>query len=188
VPTGHRPGWIFLLVFVALAVGIVTVGALACRNYRQHFRAGVERQLSAIADLKVGELANWRKERLADGGLFVKNPSFSALVRRFFEKPEVADAQRQLQDWLGKYPSHSDYDQVRLLDAQGVTRLTIPAGCPPVSSTLSQRIPEVLRLGQVTMQDFYRNEHNQRIYLAGAGARLRRVGREPSAGRTRSSH
>jgi len=26
-------------------------------------------------------------------------------------------------------------------------------------------IPEVLRSGRVTFQDFHRNEHNQRVYL-----------------------
>jgi PAS domain S-box-containing protein len=35
-----------------------------------------------------------------------------------------------------------------------------------MSSTVSRRIPEVLRSGQMAFQDFYRNEHDQRVYLA----------------------
>jgi PAS domain S-box-containing protein len=57
------------------------------------------------------------------------------------------------------------YDLVRLLDAQGVTRLSSPAGAPPISSVVAQHIPEILRSGQVTFQDFHRNEHDQRVYL-----------------------
>ena len=37
---------------------------------------------------------------------------------------------------------------------------------PPISSFVSQNIPEILRSGQVTFQDFHRNEHDQRVYLA----------------------
>ena len=44
----------FLLVFVLLAAGIVTVGYLYYRHYEELYRAEVEHQLSAIADLKVG--------------------------------------------------------------------------------------------------------------------------------------
>jgi len=48
-------------------VGIMTAGFIHYRNYETHYRSEVERQLSAIADLKVGELVQWRKERLSDG-------------------------------------------------------------------------------------------------------------------------
>ena len=127
---GSRGGFGFLLVFLLLAAGIVITGWLYCRNYEKQFKAGIERQLSVIADLKAGDLAQYRKERLEDGSLFFQNAPFAALVRRFLEKPEDADAQRQLQIWLGKYQPY--YDQVRLLDAQGATRLSSPArtaGC-----------------------------------------------------------
>ncbi|MGA2603505.1 MAG: PAS domain S-box protein [Verrucomicrobiia bacterium] len=160
-----RGGFAFLLVFLLLAAGIVTTGWFYYRNYQQHYRTEMERQLSAIADLKVSALVQWRKERLADGSLLFKNAAFVALARRFFEKPEDADAQRQLQSWIEKYEDHCQYDQVRLLDAQGIVRMSSPAVLPPMPSVVSQRIPEVLRSGQVTLQGFYRNEHDQHVYL-----------------------
>jgi len=45
-----------LLIFIALAAGIVTIGYSSYQGYEQRHRVEVERQLSAIADLKVGEL------------------------------------------------------------------------------------------------------------------------------------
>jgi PAS domain S-box-containing protein len=103
---------------------------------------------------------------LEDGAVYFKNPSFSALVRRFFEKPADADAKRQLQDWLGKYPVHDSYEQVRLLDAQGVTHLSVPDNLGPVSSATVQGASDVLRSGQVAIQDFYKHDQDQHIYLA----------------------
>ena len=43
--------------------------------------------------------------------------------------------------------------------------MSVPAGGRRYLSVVSQRIPEVLRSGQVTFQDFHRNEHDQQIYL-----------------------
>jgi PAS domain S-box-containing protein len=159
-------GWLLGLIFVCLAIGIVAAGYLYYRNYEKRYRSEVERQLSAVADLKVGELVQWRKERLADGAVFFKNGSFSGFVRRFFEMPEDAQAQQQIQAWVEKCQTLNQYDHVRLLDAQGVTRMSVPAGRSEMSATVAQRLPEVLRTGQVTFQDFYRNEHDQRVYLA----------------------
>lgn len=44
------------MVFVLLAAGILAIGTFYCRNCEWQFRAGVERQLSSVADLKVSEL------------------------------------------------------------------------------------------------------------------------------------
>ena len=79
------------------------------------------------------ELAQYRKERQWDADAFFKNTAFSGLVRRFFEHPEDADAQQQLQQWADKYLATRQYDHVRLFDAQGVIRLSVPAGRPPIS-------------------------------------------------------
>ena len=49
--------------------GIVSTGYFYYRNYEQKYRAEMEQQLSAIAELKVGELVQWRKERLGDASI-----------------------------------------------------------------------------------------------------------------------
>ena len=162
---GRRAEWGLLLIFVVLSLGIVAGGAFYYRHYERQFRAAAERQLATIAELKAGELAQFREERLEDASLFFENTAFSGLVRRFFEHPEDAEAQRQIQEWMDKLLAAGQYDLVRLLDTQGVTRLSSPVGAPPVSSAVSQRLSEILRSGRVTFQDFHRNEHDQRIHL-----------------------
>jgi len=164
--TERRTAYVLILIFVLLAAGIVTAGSLYYRNYEKQYRAGVESQLSAIADLKVGELVQFRKERLGDAAILFGNAPFSALVRRLLENPRDADAQRQIQVWIGKYQAHYQYDRVFLLDTRGVERMSAPTGPEPAADIVSRRASEILRSGLVTFQDFYRNEHNQRIYLA----------------------
>jgi PAS domain S-box-containing protein len=136
-----------------LAGGIVAAGSVYYRNYKKQYRAEVESQLSVIADLKVGELVQFRRERLGDASVLFRNAPFSAQVRRLLEDSRDADAQGQIQAWIGKYEAYYQYDRVSLLDSRGVERT-------------SRRATEVLRSGLVTFQDFYRDEHNRRIYLA----------------------
>jgi len=140
-------------------------GTFYYRHYEWQFRTGVEDQLSAIADLKVSELVQYRKERLGDAATFFKNAAFSGLVRRFLDHPEDTDAQEQLQSWLDKYQTDYQYDRVFLLDAQGVERMSTPVTAAAVSAVVSRRVAEVLRSREIAFQDFHRNEHNQQIYL-----------------------
>jgi PAS domain S-box-containing protein len=165
-PGERLVGLALLLIFGLLAAGIVTAGYLAYRNYAEHYRVEARRQLSSIAELKVNELTQWRKERLADGGILFKNAAFIALARHVLEKPADAEAQRQISDWMGKLSQFGQYDRVWLLDPQGVTRLSVPGGQRPSAAATLRLVSDVLRSGQITFQDFYRNEHDQRVYLA----------------------
>ena len=63
-PTERRAEWGLLLIFAILALGIVAGGAFYYRHYERQFRAAVEHQLVAIAELKAEEPAQYRVERL----------------------------------------------------------------------------------------------------------------------------
>jgi PAS domain S-box-containing protein len=156
----------FLLVFVLLAAGIVIAGFLYYRNYERRHRTEVEHQLSAIADLKVDEIANWRKERLGDAKLFYNNSNFSGLVRRCLERPGDKEAEDRLRTWLQHIQKGYRYDRVLLLDARGKERMSVPEARRPLSNHLILRAAEVLHTKQLAFEDFYRNEHDGRVYLA----------------------
>lgn len=154
-----------LLVFVALVVGISVSGAFYYIGIARDFRLGVERQLSSIADLKVRQLTVWRAERLGDGKSLFRNRAFTSLTRRLLARPSDADARRQLQSWLGNFAQIYDYDQVRLMDAQGGTRFSVPAQVGLPSAVTQRTATEVLQKGQIIFQDMYRNERDNSIYL-----------------------
>ena len=111
-----RSGAIYFLIFVFLAVGIITVGLFAYRNYKSNFSAVAKRDLATIAELKVNELANWRRERLGDALVFFRNSIFSNLVRRYFEHPEDPEAQSQIRIWLSHFQEARQYERIMLLD------------------------------------------------------------------------
>lgn len=154
-----------LLVFALLGAGIVTVGGLYLRSQARLYRARVEGQLSALADLKASALAQWRAERLGDASHFQGNAAFSALVVRVLDDPRDAHANEQLREWLSTTRTSYGYDTVALLDSAGTQRLAVPEGRAPSSSVIVEHVPAVLRSRNVTVEDFHRNEHDARIYL-----------------------
>jgi hypothetical protein len=154
-----------LLWFVPLAAGIVVIGFFDYRNYETKFRSEAERQLSAVADLKVGELIQWRKERLGDAGMLFENAVFTALVQRFLGQPEDMDGRRQLQEWIRKIQTSNQYDRVFLIDALGIERLAAPDSTEPVPPQLADDAARALQSGQLIFLDFHRHAADDPIHL-----------------------
>ena len=156
---------ILLIIFLLLVAGLISTGYLLFRNYEKEYRTEVRNQLSSIADLKAGDLIQWRKERLADAGLFFKNPAFSALAQRYLEHPDDVEAQEQLRTWLGNVQDSGQYETIMLLDSQYAKKLVVPEGPERPVSYVSQITSGILQSGQVVFEDFYYNEENKEIYL-----------------------
>jgi PAS domain S-box-containing protein len=163
--TRRRSGYVFILILVLLAVAIVAGGSYFYRSFKLNYSAEAERQLIAIAELKVNELAHFRQERLGDGAVFYKNAAFSALVRRHFEHPKDLEARDQLRTWLGHVQAASRFERVMLLDPQYSKKMIVPDGQERSTSFISPSSSEGLRSGKIVFEDFYWNEENRRIYL-----------------------
>ena len=91
---------VFMLVFGVMATGIAATGYLSYRNHASQFRAQVDGQLDAIAQLKVDGLEAWRAERMGDAQLIRQNPAFAALIDRYLAAPADTQARVQIQAWL----------------------------------------------------------------------------------------
>jgi PAS domain S-box-containing protein len=161
----QRSPYILILIFIILTAGIVSAGYLYYHYYKENYRVEVERQLSAVAKLKVDELVHWRNERLGDAGIFYKNTAFSALVQSYFETPDDTETQGQLRTWLSQIQAAYEYDRVSLFDAQGIERISAPDTHEPVSHSL-QDVAESLHSGKVSFLDFSRHSADGRIHLS----------------------
>ena len=163
----HRPSLYLLLLFLVLAASIVATGYFFYGRFEQNFRAAVELQLSSIAELKVDQLVQWRKERMGDASVFYKNKAFSGLVRRFLEKPADAEARGLILNWLGRVQGAYQCDRIFILDAQGIEWLAVPEAPPaPVASHVLQQITEVLSSDKITFLDFHRDAPDRPIHLS----------------------
>jgi len=161
-----RASYILVMIFALMAAGICTTGCLYFRHYEKNHRAEIERQLSAVADMKVDELVNWRKERVGDAWLFYKNANFSGLVRRYLQNPDDEETAQRLRTWLQHVREGHPYDRLFLLDARGEERMWVPEERRPVSFHAMQRAITFQRTKQVVIEDFHRNENDGRVYLS----------------------
>ncbi len=160
-----RPYFLFVI-FVLLAAAIVIAGSLYYKEYRKQHRREMENQLSVVADLQVNELTRCRDERLGDASLIYQNPLFYFAVSDLFENPYDTRAQASVRTWLYHLQTSFPYRRILLLDSRGIERFSSPSHPAPVSSIISRRVAEVLENGEFTLQDFYRNEHDQHVYLS----------------------
>ena len=124
----------FVAVFALLAMAVLLTGYFYYQAHARQFRAEVAKQLSAIADLKLSEITQWRSERLEDGVAFLDNESFAELVQAHLKHPDDPQLNRRLTTWLQHVRDVSNYDRVFLVDASG-TEIAASLSSPQALAT-----------------------------------------------------
>ncbi|RJP47307.1 MAG: PAS domain S-box protein [Anaerolineaceae bacterium] len=149
---------LLLLVYLFLVAGIAASAYWSYTNYERQFRTQVESQLTAIANLKVDGLEDWRAEKLRDAKILYRSPALIALVEAYFEDPSDAETESVLHAWLNDLYSIYEYDRVILFDARGAIRLDIPDTHEPIPAHLQEDIENALESGEVIFLDLHRED------------------------------
>ena len=114
-----------LFTTLTLAIIILLGGGIWFYHAEQSAeRRQVEKQLAAIAHLKVEQLATWRSERLADAAVLAESPFLAKVVTRFLNGTND-DNTSELRSFFHSLQRHYRYEDILLVDPLGQVHLSL---------------------------------------------------------------
>jgi len=153
-------------VFAFVALGTLTISYIHLRHYETELRTAAQRQLITITDLKVRQLAEYRRERLADAFFLMHAPGFSELASQVLKDASDARSTHRFQQWMERLRFQEQYSLLRLVDEQGQVRLSSPPSAPPLGPASLLVLTQVLQSGKPQLVDFHLNTQDQHPHIA----------------------
>jgi two-component system cell cycle sensor histidine kinase/response regulator CckA len=150
--------WIGVLLLVCF--GFAAGGYAFFRFDANRIRQNKYMEIAAIAQLKVGQLLNWRRERLSDAERIASNPFFRKAVSGWLERPSSAGLRSDVQQWLKLELSGEAYDDVLLVSVSGDILLSVKPQPDPLDDSTRERAIDVLASHKATLGDFYRDSRD----------------------------
>ncbi len=156
---------ILVLSFVIFSIGIIFEGIQNYKRYERHLRTEIENELTAIAELKVGEIVQWRKERIGDAAMFYGNKDFSKKIKSYLEIQNSLNAKDEIINWMKMTKDSYGYNRLCFHDIKGIERLSYPEGIINTDSTFKSKSDEVIKAKRVDILDLYKNKQDSLVYL-----------------------
>jgi len=107
------------LAVVGLAGIIIAAGATVLRTELTEGRAGAQRQIQAVGQLKAQELQAWRNERIDEASFLHRTPAVATDVLAVLRDPTDHAAENRFRGWMQSIKGGSRYESVLLFDPQG---------------------------------------------------------------------
>lgn len=121
--------WFFISVFVLLSACIACLGWFFYVQREKAIKQEKQAELSAIADLKAEEIANWREERLDDARVIMSDPPVTSIfLEKYLRSAKDIALQKTLSARLTRLIELEHYRSAFLLDRDGKQLFAIPGG------------------------------------------------------------
>jgi len=137
------PRWL-IAVLVLVAAATAGGGAWLHRAFARDARETAERELQALAQLKVDQIADWRANQIAEGVELAGSPFFIEGVARWLADPGSADVEILLTRF-GTLQEHYGYRDILLLDADRRVRLSLSGRPHAVDSMVVSTVVRAMR-------------------------------------------
>ena len=114
-----RHGRILILILTCGSLGMIGVVWWYYNEQKQATEAAATRELAAVADVEIGQIANWRRERNSDGRVLRSSPAI-AIARRALSSPAATPADEAvLLALLERMAGEFSYADSSLVDVNG---------------------------------------------------------------------
>jgi len=150
--------WALIVLFCILTLISIVGGFFYSRILKVNLLDETLEQLSAIADLKVRQINQWRQERLSDGFYLRNNIPHVKKLSEFLNDGGNSQIKEDLVRSFRAYTENYDYRSVLFIDKKIKVRLYYPDKDTVIGEHLYDLLPEVIGTGDVVVTDLHEAE------------------------------
>ena len=121
------------IAMVMILLALTACGIWFYKNQENSQRRQVQENLYVIAKLKANQIAEWRRERLADASVLTESPFLTESIAQWLNNPQ-RDIAKRIQTRLMALQTHYRYDDVLLANPEGQIKLSISGRARPSAS------------------------------------------------------
>ncbi len=145
----------FFFLIGVLAILIAAGGYLYYRHQANIIREQKYTELAAIAKLKIDQLVQWRKERIADARVYSSAPFLAREVGQWLQNKNNKTLKEDLIKRIAIPQKENEYQSIFLASAEGELLLSKGSTLDRFDPVTYEKIRNAAKIDTITISDFY---------------------------------
>jgi len=154
-----------VILFFILAACIGAAGYFYYNAQKEYITNGKQNDLITIANLKLEQIINWRKERVADARVIQNNLLIAHHVQQFLQNQSSSEMREEVLSWMKNLQESRAYKNVILLDTKSNIRLWTNDEDRYVGKLALASALKAMRTKKFVISDFHRTVSKNDIHL-----------------------
>ena len=148
--------WPLIVLFVVISASSILLGYLYYKSQKKRLLNDKSLELSAIADLKVKQIAQWRNERISDAVLIGENTPFLKLLSEYLHGTNDKILRSDIIANMKSITSRAEYKNILLIDSTGIIRGYYPNQDTLIFKYINLLSPDLVKLKSGFLTDLHK--------------------------------
>ena len=157
--------WPLIILFLVIVFSVTIGGVIYYNAQKESLLDEKLQELSAISDLKIRQISQWRFERLAGGKFLGDNIMLVERMSDFLNHPSWVPSGNVLKQSLKSLTDNYDYRSAILIGVNGDVRLAYPGRDTLIGENLRPLLPGIIRDRKVVLSDLHINNTVNFVHL-----------------------
>jgi PAS domain S-box-containing protein len=157
--------WPLIVLFILISICVILAGIIYYKNQKQVTLNEKQLELSAITDLKIRQITQWRLERIGDGEFLGENLLMVRKLSEFLQKPGDTLLKDLIFQSLKSLTENYDYKNILLLDHDGKVRLSFPDQDSLIGDHLMPLLPDIFKKRKIVLTDLHKADVINYVHL-----------------------
>jgi PAS domain S-box-containing protein len=154
------------VIFILLSSGIIISGYLYYIQQKEQLTKDADANISAVAELKSGQIVKWKQERKGDAAVLTENPLIVEAVKRIFEGRKTYESKRAILSVMQFLKRYYGYEDIYLIDVKGSRILSTADRKERIDRYATSSLSKSLKEKRIIFSDLYKKESgNISIYM-----------------------
>lgn len=164
-PNVQKIPWHLITIFFLLTIGILIVGYFYYEHQVTYLKQEKQNELTAIMNMKIGQIANWRQERVADANVLFDDSFLALRIKNLLEGRGTPELKGRILSRMAALRFYQ-YQYIALLNSRGDVILSYPEGKWGHAPLIIKLAKEAMQTQKIIFSDLYRNENGKAIHLS----------------------
>jgi PAS domain S-box-containing protein len=157
--------WPLVVLFFVISICVIVVGIFYYYNQKKTLLEEKQQELSAISDLKIRQITQWRLDRLGNAIFLGENTLLVKRISKFLNTTSKKSLNDNVLQSLKSLTENFDYKNVLLLDTTGNVRLSYPDQDTLIGDHLKPLLPGIINKRKVVLTDLHRTSLVSYVHL-----------------------
>jgi two-component system, cell cycle sensor histidine kinase and response regulator CckA len=148
------PLFLLIILFV-LVIAIAYSGFAFYANQKSTLISDRKAELSAVADIKVRQIQEWRRERLQHAETIMANPVVLRDISLTLDREGVSVVRDDVLQWFETLRSIYEYDNIFLFRSDGLVSFSLPPSAELPDPSVREQIRQSIENREVVISDIH---------------------------------
>ncbi len=153
-----------LFIFVLLALVISAMGYIYYEGQKRQIEKEKQNELAAIAALKVGQIVNWRRERMGDAAIIFEDVFLASHLLSLVQNSKQTDKDGILK-WMTSFKETYQYENILLLDKNGKILVSAIKENEDIGPNAKGMLSNVAETKKFIFSDLYLNKVSNNVAM-----------------------